>query len=914
MLSYVARQRKQNKDYDEEELYNKLKQYYKDKVSDKDFESAWKFAVNFGRKKATSKNLKVKEYNNIEDFIDASSITDAQLNADEASKANELIEKTFAKIVEDFAKRSVIEETTSGKKVISLENLLRYANDIANDNTMAEILYDRFVKVLENSDDYILIEGKKLNKESLIDRASITSEQRINQITGVNGRTIDILSKIGQAKNEDEKQKLYDILDSLEPNDDIEYVVNENKTWIDLKKNGVVIGGIAVPKPTGDNYFLVNRGWIVDIPKSNDGSKGKLETLFIKLLVDNTNNENLSQIPKLLNALKYIKRYKVDKATGEKVENYKKKYAEKADEIIKIISGAVDFNQYIDLSNGYTNSDLVRHLFEVYNGVKQVSDQWLAKYGITEDEYAETIRDERIKSIHNFFENRRDSYNSALELANNPNKKVKIESVNHGGLVILDASKAKPINEEGVIGSNHKGKLDILVASITEPGTLYSTTGRVVKLGAMTPGSTFISIPNGSSNPALLHVFPQPVASDHFNKELKEIHKEIINEFNRLLSEWSNNPNKSADDITKFINLLCSSKNNNPLFRGLRVTQLTNGFKGIQIEFFRKEGNETKKVYVKLFDKHRNGNQGSVIQIGTNKPTAFKEKERREKVLKEFNKLLDEYLTYNLEFDHIRGLSTINGVAKFNTKGKFVITIPNGKKHTFDSYKDFIINNGVVSVPTESINGKTNFHPYGTNENQFDKARITYRIVQPESQTPVKKRNKSQAPVVSNTKQNSGDKIKEVIQTNGKKDNVGEEIINTILNNTQLNVLKNSSLFKEIPLGNIIFLEKYNDIVAGHTPRKTTIDGITVEKGTIIVTQDWIDLLNDDDISKREEAVRHLIHEGVHRKISDLSKIQRQELFDKVRTIFNEFVEANKRDGVRDKYQWYEFNVDKQVL
>ena len=62
-------------------------------------------------------------------------------------------------------------------------------------------------------------------------------------------------------------------------------------------------------------------------------------------------------------------------------------------------------------------------------------------------------------------------------MINNTNAKIVIDKASQGGLIITNEEEAKPVNEKGVIGSEHKDKLEIVVQSITEPGIAYSTDG-----------------------------------------------------------------------------------------------------------------------------------------------------------------------------------------------------------------------------------------------------------------------------------------------------------------------------------------------------------------------------------------------------------------------------------------------------
>lgn len=919
MIAYAKERQANNEDYNEDDLYKQLQDKYGTLVPETDLKTTFNSLKSFGRLAATKLKLNIKEYNDIADFINASALTDTKLGADEASKARKELEKAFKNILDNFAKRSVI-DTHNGKKVISLENLLRYANEVAGDNTMGELLYDKFVELLSEDEDYQILEaygsknkGKRkssfANKNSIIEKAALSEEERFDVSNSPNGRSIDFLSLLKNA-TEEEREKIYDIIDELKPDDEIEFSVKDSGRGIEFKKNGVVLGTIPVPKVTAESYIMINRGWIVDIPKSKDGSQSKLEQLFIRIMVNPNNEKEIEPILKAIQKAAYTPKTILDKDSGKRISNpeYEAEYEANCDAIFDAISDAgISIDQYVDFSKEKDNIRPANQLIEIYNGVKQTSDQWLGKAGLSREEYNEAIKNRRIASIHNWFEKRKDSFISALALAGNSKLKVKVDTVNQGGLIITspDEIEPEPVNAEGVIGSKHKGKLEILVASISEAGKVYSTDGTTKQMSAIHAGSTFVGIPRSNGEMALVHAYPQAIGASHLTDEMKEIQKEILSEFERLLSEWSDNRYMTVDNIANFINSLCSSNGgNNPLLRGLKVTKLTNGYGGIQIEYF-KDG---RKQYIKLFDSHPDGSKASVIKFHEEKATAFKEATRRKAVLSKFKELMNDVLTYNIEFDYVRGSRNLKGVATRGTKGQFIIQIPNGKKHTFKSFKDFIIDNGLVAVTTRSENGKTNFYRPSYFNDQFDNPRITYKIVDG-STTPVEKERTAPIPATPTKK---GDTVKTLIESNGNDTTIGEQIINSILNNTQLNVLKNSRIFKELSLGNIIFVDKIPGAIAAHFAKSRKVNGVDVPAGTIAVTQEWIDMLNSDDVERHEEAVRHLIHESIHRKIDTLSKEEQRKLFDAIRNIFDEFVAANERDGVRAEFSPFEYNTNKK--
>lgn len=888
MMAYIKNKHELNEDYDENELLSLLTEKYKDKVDEDELKTVFNKFASFGRRLATRHKLNIKELEDITNFVKQSVIEESAVDGTTADKAREALDSAMNSILESFAKRTYIGEH-EGKIVLSLENLLRYANDIAGDKYMAEFLYDKFKSYFaDNRDKYILTEGRKINKSDIINKASITSEERLNNITSPNGRTLYI-PKV-RSMTEKQREEVYDVLDSLRPGDELTYEIDKHVVIIYAK--GKVVGTCYEPRLDGNGYVSKNKGWIVDVPVSSTET-GDLERLFTRLLCNPNNEESISKVIQALETLRYTKYRDAE-------EELNPEYKQNAIAVLNAISDAgVNLNQYTETDGSDESKlELVSYLNNIYRGVKEASEQLLTKQNLTREEYNEAIVNRRKASIHNWFERLRDSYKTASILINNPNAKIVIDKASQGGLIITNEEEAKPVNEKGVIGSEHKDKLEIVVQSITEPGIAYSTDGTRKPVSDMSSASTFVSIPRSDGTLALVHAYPQLISASHLKGEVKEIQNEILNEFERLLKEWSDDSNKNTRDIESFINLLCSGRydksgirTNNPLFRGLRVTPLTRGFKGIQISYYA----DNKVQRIQLFDEDSKGNKASVIKFEGQKARAFKKDANvRAEVIKQFKDVINNNLRYNLEFDHVRGSASLKGIAKRNTKGKFIIQIPGGKSHTFSSYKSFILDNGIVAVTTKSTNGKTNFYRKGESDNKFDNVQISYKI-DTGNTTPIEKKVVTKPSYTTTTTKEivfdkKGDKLVDILNHKQDHKNLVEEILELTLNNTQLNYLKKSKLYKDLLNINIIFDKNFTGIAEYHS-----------NTDKVLIGPELIDDLNTDDVVKHERVFRELMHECIHKKIDELSEEEQDILFNGVREIFDAFVEANEKDGLPAK-------------
>lgn len=903
-------------EFTDEDIYNDLVEEYKDKNNEEGLQEALKLVKKRIKQVINKLNANVKEVDDLFNFIEASSLSDV----DPAAKDKADLDDLFDNIVDNFCKRAAFSEH-NGRKIISLENLLRYCNELTNDKMMANLLYDKFVNIIRENDykyriveNYNLLNGK-LDKDNILQNASKSQEERLDELDNPNGRDLDsgfVLKGLSYAQ----KEKVYDILDSLKPDDELEirreemHGTEEGRTTIYFIKNGVEIGSIPTPRITSTGYEQITSFWITDIPTANDGSQSKLEQLFVRIMLNPDNEEGLKDVVAAIRKAYYTPRKEKDEKG--KVKGTNPEYIKACREVYDLLEKVVNLNDYLDLSyvkkdkNGKAINqtldekiyEAINHVINVYGGVKTNSEQWLGKSGMTKEEYDKAIMERRKDSIHRWFKRLKDSYSTIVELADNNDTVVKVDTVNQGGAIIVPKEEAQPVNKKGVIGSAHKGKLDLVVASITEAGKVYSTNGSSMTMGAMSPGSTFLSIPHNSGTPALVHAFPQSIGASHLTGPMKEIQKEILSELNRIITAWATDVNVTVKELEDFLTTLCSHRGgNNPLLRGFEIDRLTGGkngrsFEGLQITYKDENG---KNHYIKFFDSNEYG-LASVIRFDNEAAYAFKkDKNLRKKTLDRIGEIASNNLKYNLEFDYIKGTRSLRGYAKRGTKGQFIVQIPNGKVHSFKSYKDFVINNGLISVTTKTNNGKTNYYRPKESSNPKDNPRITYKLAN-KSESPRRKEVSSTSePEIVKGK---GEVVKAIIEAHGNENDIIKKVLTSILDDDRLKILKDSKLFDELLKGNLKFGRLPGNPFGGHIKTTKTYYGVTYQQGDIVMTQRWIDALNSSNPEEVEEAVTHLIHETIHRKLKTLPKAKYDALMKEVGEIFEEFVAANEADGL----------------
>lgn len=904
---------------------------FSEKVDDESFNKAYQVAISTLKEFAEAPEINV-EFQPIGEFMQASAIFDSAITgSQEEADARNLMDTAFEQILANFVKHAYVDEST-GKKRISLENLLRYCNQVASNKTFGGILYDRFYEILTREEDkYTLVDGYN-SKDTIVNNATRSQAEKFDINASVDGRSLDIGSYLYSLRDDEhleDREKIYDVIDSLENDDTLDIEVA--KHYLYFKKDGVTIARIWIPTQNGDHYKATNMCWVHDIPISSDGTKGKIQTLFERIILNPDNEEKLEPLRNALSKLVYRNQY-----TDVTFEDDCIAFMQELAEAIPQLKDYIDRTDYTSwnptsktFDREYTLEEAyyraAKHLIRVYAHANKATQDWLNMRNMSNEEYADAIKDRRKESVNRWFKKLKDSYDTSTYLYTSGIESVAIDHLYKGGVIITSPDEMYPINDEGVLGSKVKDKVEIGVASIYEPGKIYSTrSGQSYEIANITGGMTFAIIPREQGTPAIIPAYPQPIGSGSLSSAVGQLTDDIFNELNRLLTDWGSDVNITTAAIEKFLNSLCNPSRtkagrptNNNLFKGITVTKLTNGFEGINIQYQR----DGKWHNIRLFDSNKYG-KASNIKIESNKPISCKTKAARVEVMKQLKEILGEVITYNIEFDHVRGSRTTAGYAQRNAKGEFVVTIGEQPARKFKSYRDFVIEGNVVLVRTKSLNGKTNFYRKFSNYNedgnqvnnkydQFNDVNISYKVTTEEERLAKKAET---SPVKESDTKSKSAAVLDILNKYGTAPNVMGRIADVILSNTQLKFLKDSRILKELLTNNVIFVKDFHaeDAIAAHLPTKRTINGVEVPAGTIVVNQQFMNLLSSTDPLSHEEAFRHLLHETIHRKLTEITKEQRTELFDEIREVFNDFVKANKEEGI-DGFDLFYYENDIKV-
>ena len=875
-------------------------------------------------KRGTKKQRKQrnKEKKDITDAYRASEILDSAF-ADK-SGVSTILNDALDSVINNFL-NNVNTKPVNGVIDINTESIVRYINSITDDSRIAEYLYERIVDHIKSKNAtrrgrrsrnnvYYRITNSNETKEEVINNASKAIGDRINEIlnnSSIAGQTvgIDNLSYYEGYEKAD-WDKFYELLDNISPGKKIDYEVVDKGKALRFTIDGVAVGRVPIPKVKGDgSYEMVNQGWRTVVPSTNDGTRSKIQQLFINIFND-------KDIRGLLDEAKTIrKKIKVD---GKEIDN--PKYDEIRDKVIeKIEEKFGSISEHVDTDN---NNLLVTHLLHLYNYVKTISDQTIRNYDMDIEEYNELINESRIKSIDSWFAKLRVSYASVELLysraqSGNP-VNLSVDTLSRGG-IIDTGNELHPIADEKTIGSKHRDSLQLVVSSINEVGKLYSTDGSVIDSPGTYKGRTQIAIVGTDGKVMYANAFPQKLSSDNFkdNEKAKALHKAIENDIRKRLQHWFDNPNTSVDELYNFLFALTNKNKgaNANLFMngdkfGIAVSRNDRGYSGFKIDYRDDKGNKHRIVF---YDKYKENNISSISVDGESGVSKTRE-HSHDDLIDDVVKSIVDNLRYNVEPEFIKSDSNTNAPVPSpfvhrNEKGEFVLTF-DGKEFVYDSYKDFILSNNAISVNTQSEDGKTNYYRRGDSNRQIDNTQLTFKV---DSTTPVEEtttEEETTIPETSVTEETLGDEI-----TKGINDGTitGSDIISKLLNKTQLVYLEKSELLNKLSFKNVRVLNLPNVIARHyHEDSEITVDGVKIKiaAGTIVLGNDFINLINGNEIDKLQ-ATRHIIHEAIHNYIAfNINSEQKTNLFNNIRKIFNTFVAANEKEGIEGGIRLFEYRTN----
>ena len=762
-------------------------------------------------------------------------------------------------MINEFCKELGINEY-NGKKYINLEDLLRYVNTISNDSQMSNMIFDAlkvYLNTAEAKTKFVTTDENQ-NSDTLKKNIAKSAAQRYQErLSDTTVQRVNIWDLRNSLSSQKEIEEFEEAIEALNKGDKLTYTRDGNKIVLKDTK-GRTIGTLSIPRVNSKTgaYEMTNDGWKYDILTQSGGTiNSNLKALFSHWL----NEEN--DACKELNAIIYELAF--EKTSPERKQELLAKFNEN-DEIKKAKAQG-----YID--NKVGSKKLINGLVKLWryqsytNGTINIS------------------RNRRIAiSLNSWFSKLRNSYDGVSYLINNKDGEIEVANISDGEIIRASETNgqeaALPANKAiagGVNPAVHK-----LAISSRTPNTLTVSGMPSINFSGVGKMNTFVLLPNRNGSYEYVQAYPADITDDYIGKEAKEIIKAIQNRVLELLEVHSSNPTQeSFNEVKDFIKSVLSNYNgNSSLFWNLRLFEQGNTF-GISLN------NETKIVI--------NAKDGNVdVSKSEYKPNSRGYRQRRMKLgTQQANEAITELLN-NLRFNtnptyilSDNATNTIlNGIAK-RRNGKFEITIGD-KTWSYDSYNAFVLNNNLVRLNTKpNERGTSNFNPRGSrtqSANQVLEIRINNTTTSPVEGNA--EQQQSVEPVVPNVNNVSiPEKALAILNGTQQSNHVGNDIAALVFNDKQLKALKDLELLPK----NIIFDENFNN--------QENYETINAEyrKSTkqVTVGKRWLDMFNNPNT--RNQAIRKLIHEQLHHKLSGNKGYVRS-----VQSIYDEFKEYLDKNNV----------------
>lgn len=895
-LSKIMSEVRKNHDINIDDLAKKLADDYVAKGMDRAFVEK---AINWSASviKRRLERQKNKEGETMRSSIDELIV---QSTLVELNKPNPFVldyTKAVKNLIEQYCKENKV-KTINGKVYINCEDMLRYINNITSDQSTGDFIYTSltlYLKTDEAKQKFISTDEDNFTKEDFIKQTHKSEQERYTERLGNNSvHRVDIKSYKqnilnDQTLSDDKKEKLikdfYNALDDLRKGQKLKTKVTDKLVQI-IDEKGRIVGTLPIPginENTGA-FEIYNDGWKTDVLKNNNNITSKLRDLWTRWLTSNT--EACEELNNIIYELAFAK-----------------PNTERKKELLKVL----DNNKEIIFARnrGYISTDA--SIDKLANGLVKI---WrFAKVASKENNIANNIIIRN--SLNAWFNKLHYSYSAVKALQNNKNIDVSVATISDGEIIqvqkeVTDESLLPPVSEAIAGGYNSEiNKLGIVPFNSNSVITFSGGQKGFVEYAKQ--GRTFVLIPNRRGyQHSYVKAFPVNIAEDFIGEDAKAIRDAIIEEFNNVLTNYFNERDAKAFDTLKnfIIKLLGNTtRGNKSLFDGLTITTTNDKI------IINTPGTSADNTYTISFYKNVTVTNQQTKEKFKKPSTSFTIRHP------EFEKNKFGYNTKNFAYDDPKGRKYIKEILLDNLKfrlspayllsdnvsdqqmlgfatrknGKFEIKVGD-KTWTYNSFSDFVLSNNLVRLNTKPReDGKSNFRRYSENQeaNQIFDIKLNIPTSSPVEESSENQNENSQNPVQEN---------ETLVQKNETPQLDISQRAQTILESTDDKIDKAAELvalafddektlkaFQSLGLlpKSIIFDAEFN--------KKEGNEEINaqVNTGTGIVTvgTKWKTLF--DNKETRQQAIRKLIHEQLHNKLSRNRGYLRS-----AKEIYNEFKEA----------------------
>ena len=867
-IDYV---KEQNSKYEEIDLENKTKSLITNITNQGVDSTTAKNAVNWAK---TIIQKRIDKQKDTTDPTMQSSITEVLYQ--QSSLTESLVQKNsfadkYKEAVEQMIKTYFNEvgmSTIDDKYYINLEDLLRYVNTTFKDSSMANFIYvslKEYLKTNEAKAKFVTMDESEVDKSDFLDNVKKSIQVRVNE--RLDDESIHRVN-ISAIENADDKSKeeFNEAFDNLTAGDELTLRVHSNgpkgKVHI-LDKQKRYVGELTIPyiNPNTGAYEVVNDGWNTDILTTNQNSiQSKLKELFNGWLT--SNESSCVELNNLILQWSYaLNDENRTKLLNEFSNNEEIKKAKNA---------------------GFTNKDYSDA--QLLDGLAKL---W--KFVRVSPTINKALHKDFINlSLDNWFNKLRNSYDAITALKHNIGVSCIVHTISDGELIRKENRVSNgdnlPVASQALAKMNpdiHK----IAIADRNNLGMLSASGKGLIPFSGVGTANTFVVIPNRSGRDGYVQAYPCKLLDENIGKDAKAIKNAIANHIKDLFIAYGENQTEESYEAIKdfLIKTFSSTNGNSSLFWGVSVTVKNPNTNNERI-LLSVPGTPILLTINKFSNYEGNAPKVSIKNQNTPKPinVFYNDFKEGNALATAFNELFDNIrfmFTYAyIASDNVSDMS-LAGICK-RKNGKFIIEVSN-QTWTYNSYNEFILTNDLVRLNTEPSTDKQSNYRRRSESNQ--RANQVFKIQllingQQTTSSPVEESDKQQQSSIIPQTVGIPAQVTQILESTDDNLHKGLAIAEIVYNDSK--VLKAFETLELLPKS-IIFDAEFNNR-EGYAEINGEYNRIT---GTITVGTKWKSLF--DNPNTREQAIRKLIHEQLHFKLTKNRGYVR-----KAEVIYNDFKEA----------------------
>lgn len=812
----------------------------------------------------------------------------------------------FTNAVEAFMseyKKIVVTPTVDGRQVVRLEDILRICNNVypTSDISVAKSMYNVIYNYLRSpigQAKYLTIDLNNGNK--VLDNITKTTEQLQKEVDEqYDPFRVNINDFIEQAliSNNDVKDEYFKALNSLNTGDELDMLATDRELL--FRHGNVTIGNMPKPKIKGDTFIQINEGWITDVKLDDKGDAvSSLKPIFEDIFLTDTSAHKALRELLIKNAI-------LDRGS----ENYKTEF----DSLVKSFSNNFVIKQlveqarkdkakgehkiFINDASGIIDYDrLLNHLTKLWNYTQAGNN------ANSKTEAEDNIR----TSLNRWFNNLYKTYNTTYNITKD--SKVKITKLNEGQI-------NRAVEKDDLNTVENYDKLPLVRDAVAKKFKC--------KLGIVETKETYIDIAGDNAfnvkkwtaNSTLIAVFSRNELPDYVKaigvklSEAKSLGNNSIvgsiarasmihlqETFQEYIDKKGFGDINAIEDVIRNIIAIVGDEDRIPLFRAIAgkffiedINAPNSNARGISI-VYKGNNREFKRFRIYTNNEYNNSNFG-YKDTKTNETSYLGSKNKNDIAFNAalaFSRFIADTCNINISRKGIINDNTKADITKgFITRknGKFSIDITNKTKNSFnqefDSYNDYIIKGNLIRVNTKIGENGSNFTRKG---NKQTANQILY-VSLPTVNDNNKKVSTTNKDIQSTSDVDTFNKVRQITETN--KTSVGLEIFQSILGDEAYNQFKEISedfnVLNDILPTRIMFDVNMRDKQNGDetSPIIVTRGGKSIANyhkmvndkrvtaripvsESIVIGNYFLNMASSNNLEKRKEAIRKLIHEQLH--------------------------------------------------